>query len=605
MTSPINSSPTYLMAGQGVGQFNTNNPIIANKFLSKQEREALIQYTKHFIRKAVQIIVQSRLGDKKPTKSRVYAYNSDWFNLSIKDIAQITSMTKSSLGNTESLFNINSPFCIEISLRTPENQTMILETWCILFNDQLVDPTQKVCYSVYKKMSLVLRSLMCNTRCTPTYQLSRRQSSDTYVLLYRMYCGEPIVHHLGENYATAKVGTVGTPIGSIIVNLAYRTRLTMSPQNSTNHNEPNGPNGIQIKDDHFNLENNRQTIDTSNAARFSQDYLNQNSPNSSSIRRSSSNLTTFAQQTAQNQRSDFGNPLPTPAQNQSHNLITSPKSPTRTQSKTQPIPMKTTHAQPFKLNQMPEEQRHSTDHNDDGNSTDEYNSSSVASTPDTMYYFKLKSAAFVPSASFTNNYYASSLGNISQEQEQLPFVHLMSNDYNNMNSSNSVNKQNRENESPKQNPLHYEQGMAQSPPPPQLSMEYNFQNRQQLLQDEIASPCSLPNFKMLDNQLQQHKFLNNKTEIKSNVTSNNVSSLVAAAPDDFVFIESKKIAFGLSNAANDLSTFFRACENAPILESFQNEPPLSDTLKDLDQQLLMYESKIGDFDELIKALETS
>lgn len=118
-------------------------------------------------------------------------------------------MTKSSLGNIESLFNVSSPFCIEISLRTPENQTMILETWCILFNDQLVDPTQKVCYSVYKKMSLVLRSLMCNTRCTPTYQLSRRQSSDTYVLLYRMYTGEPIVHHLGENYATAKVGTVG------------------------------------------------------------------------------------------------------------------------------------------------------------------------------------------------------------------------------------------------------------------------------------------------------------------------------------------------------------------------------------------------------------
>ncbi len=212
MSSPLNSSPTYLMSGQGgVGQFNqvTTNPITANKFLSKQEREALIQYTKHFIRKAVQIIVQSRLGDKKPTKSRVYAYNSDWFNLSIKDIAQITAMTKSSLGNTESLFNVNTPFCIEISLRTPENQTMILETWCILFNDQIVDPTQKVCYSVYKKMSLVLKSLMCSTRCTPTYQLSRRQSSDTYVLLYRMYCGEPIVHHLGENYATSKVGTVG------------------------------------------------------------------------------------------------------------------------------------------------------------------------------------------------------------------------------------------------------------------------------------------------------------------------------------------------------------------------------------------------------------
>jgi hypothetical protein len=117
------------------------------KFLNKQDREALLQYTKHFVRKAVQIVVQSRLGEKKPTKSRVYAYNTDWFNLSIKDLAQVTIMTKGSLGAADALFGgtgTSAPLCVEISLRTPENQTMILETWCILFNDQLVDPTQKV-----------------------------------------------------------------------------------------------------------------------------------------------------------------------------------------------------------------------------------------------------------------------------------------------------------------------------------------------------------------------------------------------------------------------------------------------------------------------------
>lgn len=65
-----------------------------------------------------------------------------------------------------------------------------------------------------------------------------------------MYCGEPIVHHLGENYGTAKVGTVGTPIGSLIVNVAYRTRLTMTPQNSS-HATEYGAGGIHIKDDHF------------------------------------------------------------------------------------------------------------------------------------------------------------------------------------------------------------------------------------------------------------------------------------------------------------------------------------------------------------------
>ena len=102
-SSPLNSSPTT--TGSPANAFPLNNPITSNKFLNKQDREALLQYTKHFTRKAVQIIVQSRLGDKKPTKSRVFAHNTDWFNLSIKDLAQITNMTKGSLGNVESLFN--------------------------------------------------------------------------------------------------------------------------------------------------------------------------------------------------------------------------------------------------------------------------------------------------------------------------------------------------------------------------------------------------------------------------------------------------------------------------------------------------------------------
>jgi hypothetical protein len=147
-------TPLYPLAGAH-HQLATNI-----KFLSKQDREALLQYTKHFVRKAVQIVVQSRLGEKKPTKSRVYAFNTDWFNLSIKDLAQITTMTKSSLGSIETLFGPSTlPFCIEISLRTPENQTMILETWCILFNDQLADPTQKVTVVENRKIFFLVSKL--------------------------------------------------------------------------------------------------------------------------------------------------------------------------------------------------------------------------------------------------------------------------------------------------------------------------------------------------------------------------------------------------------------------------------------------------------------
>lgn len=481
-------------------------------------------------------------------------------------------MTKTSLGNIETLFNSSSPFCIEISLRTPENQTMILETWCILFNDQLVDSSQKVCYNVYKKMSLVLRSLMCITRSTPTYQLSRRQSSDTYVLLYRMYCGEPIVHHLGENYATCKVGTVGTPIGSIIVNLAYRTRLTMTPQNSSHSNEITG--GIQIKDDHFATDSAKRSVDSPsafnyNAAsvnRFSPTDLNeynaspnsppiidksprgggvnntnlyeQSSSSSSSLsKRSSSNLNTIAETVGFN------------SANPDNQIVK------RQSSKAQPIPARSISSQLVQQTQQSNSQalqiqRYSSDLNqiNDESSADEYNSS-VASTPDTIYYFKLKSAAFVPSASFTNNYH-SSIGNLSNENDIPPFITLLSNDFGNLSASE------RQNQLLQYNP-HLNEQMAQSPPPPQQNLEFNFQQnrsasrkinknrhdsntgpdneQQQMIQQQMVSPCSLPNFKMLDTYNAQ--FLNKET---SNNNFNQIASSLVSAPqpDDFVFVES-------------------------------------------------------------------
>lgn len=438
-------------------------------------------------------------------------------------------MTKSSLGNIETLFNVNLPFCIEISLKTPENQTMILETWCILFNDQLKESSQKVNFNVYKKMSMVLRSLMCITRCTPTYQLSRRQSSDTYVLFYRMYCGEPIVHHLGENYATSKVGTIGTPIGSIIVNLAYRTRLTMTPQTSSNSNE-GVYGGIQIKDDHFIPnsdfnESNPQSSPVQNSPNSPINFIKKPtslgnfgnfSSSSSNIKRSSSNLNTIAE---------------------SNNNADQAKSPmSRARSNTQPIPMKpgtTTfqqqqqQTQSYKQSKFGETQRHSSELNQiiDESSTDEFNSSSVASTPDTMYYFKLKSAAFAPSASFNNNYHSTSFGNLNTENEQTPFATLLSNDFSNINM----------NEKGQQRPCQPIELLAQSPPPPQLSIEYNLQNRLRTetinAEDTMPSPCSLPNFKILDNQM-QNNFVYNENRNYTN------ASFIGVMPDDFVFIES-------------------------------------------------------------------
>lgn len=366
--------------------------------------------------------------------------------MSIKDLVQITALTKATIGSVETIFISNSPFCIEISLKTPENQTMILETWCILFNDQLCDNTQKICFNVYKKMSLVLRSLLCMTRSMPTYQLSRRQSPDTYVLLYRMYCGEPIVHNLGEKYATAKAGTIATPIGSILLNVAYRTRLTMTPQNIQSDT-------IYIKDDHFKDTNLKFDAISSLKKDTDEDFEQNNI-----------------------------------ATGKTH-LISELNEKSETKQRSQPIKM-------MKQNQFCE----SPTQNDESSEECSRNSS-VASTPsDTMYYFKLKSAAFAPS-SFNNS--NKDLTQTSQTNEVPPFISLLYNEFSNLSTTTTPLFRNKSLQSP----------------PPQNTEQYKSNSD---LTSNIINKINEDDERRVFDQ-------NSKKQTKANY---------APQPDDFVFIES-------------------------------------------------------------------
>jgi hypothetical protein len=206
------------------------------------------------------------------------------------------------------------------------------------------------------------------------------------------------------------------------------------------------------------------------------------------------------------------------------------------------------------LQQQPEE-----------SSADEY-SSSVGSTSDTIYYFKLKSAAFVPSvasASFsaTGNPNFSSSSSLAAAaaaaaaNELPPFIALLSNDFANLAS----------------NPM----DMAQSPPPPNSVIEFNMSRQRQqqqrnasnsntIQEDRIVSPCSLPNFKMLDNH--HNQFLNSPNAYQQqqqhgstaiNLLNNQLE------PDDFVFIESVRF-------------LFNAVKNKFILKSQYQKQFLSD-----------------------------
>lgn len=189
--------------------------------LSPQDKKDLDKFIKFFALKTVQVIVQARLGEKISTRSSSSPTGSDWFNLAIKDIPEVTHEAKKALAGQ--LPGIGRSMCVEISLKTSEGDSMELETWCLEMNEKC-DKDIKVSYTVYNRLSLLLKSLLAITRVTPAYKLSRKQGHD-YVILYRIYFGEVQLTGLGEGFQTVRVGIVGTPVGTITLSCAYRTNL--------------------------------------------------------------------------------------------------------------------------------------------------------------------------------------------------------------------------------------------------------------------------------------------------------------------------------------------------------------------------------------------
>ncbi|XP_064423211.1 autophagy-related protein 13 isoform X3 [Latimeria chalumnae] len=202
--------------------------------LSSQDKKDLDKFIKFFALKTVQVVVQARLGEKICTRSSSSPTGSDWFNLAIKDIPEVTHEAKRALAGQ--LPGIGRSMCVEISLKTSEGDSMELETWCLEMNEKC-DKDIKVSYTVYNRLSLLLKSLLAITRVTPAYKLSRKQGHD-YVILYRIYFGEVQLTGLGEGFQTVRVGMVGTPVGTITLSCAYRTNLAFMSTRQFERTQP-------------------------------------------------------------------------------------------------------------------------------------------------------------------------------------------------------------------------------------------------------------------------------------------------------------------------------------------------------------------------------
>ena len=163
------------------------------------------------------------------------------FNLAIKDQPDVLAETKKVFTGG---LAVDQHVCVEISLKTSEGETMILETWWVTMSDQC-DATARVSYTVYNRMAVMLKSLFCVSRATPAYRLSRRQGPETFVVCYRIYQGNPQTLCLGDGHIIKKCGAVPTPVGTISLSVAYRVKMLISPHQSTRDL------AADLKDDHF------------------------------------------------------------------------------------------------------------------------------------------------------------------------------------------------------------------------------------------------------------------------------------------------------------------------------------------------------------------
>jgi len=104
---------------------------------SESDRREIEKFTKHLIYKFVQVVVQSRLGARTATRSKQLA-SSDWFNMSLPDRPDVRDATRAVFGDR--LMNLAEPLCVEIALRTNENETMTLEYWYLQVSDKTTLP---------------------------------------------------------------------------------------------------------------------------------------------------------------------------------------------------------------------------------------------------------------------------------------------------------------------------------------------------------------------------------------------------------------------------------------------------------------------------------
>ncbi|XP_039268610.2 uncharacterized protein LOC120343484 [Styela clava] len=212
--------------------------------ISAQDKKDLDKFSKFLCVKTAQVIVQGRLGKSISSQCSPLPTGAEWFNLAIKDYPEIQKEAKFALIEGNPTFD--SSFIIEISLRTSDSESLTLEVWSLSVKRKYEDV--RIHHTVYNRMSLLLKSLMCVSRATPAYKLSQKQGSE-YVICFRVYMGKVDISGLGEGFKTLRVGSIGTPTGTLMLSAVFRTAENLHV--STKKLHPGTGDLMKVSPDHF------------------------------------------------------------------------------------------------------------------------------------------------------------------------------------------------------------------------------------------------------------------------------------------------------------------------------------------------------------------
>lgn len=180
------------------------------------------KFGRFFTTRLVQAVVQSRLGNLMVQACNVQPDPTDWFSVRIDELGEVAAHLRTSVSEYPPKA---SYFTLDFLLHTADGDVLPLESWCIHYDSDLIDANVNVRTELYHQLGTLLKSAIVASRMTPAYRYYvRKQSSDTYIIMYRVYEKEPEMD-LGEEQKKVRIGTVASPFGGFLVDLHYRTKM--------------------------------------------------------------------------------------------------------------------------------------------------------------------------------------------------------------------------------------------------------------------------------------------------------------------------------------------------------------------------------------------